>query len=196
MSVSTLPAGNAFRSACLITLGLAVSSPAQTEGKGQNPDTDLLAAEEAAPSPATYTPFGTGCAGSAGIPVLAAAPGQLPYVGETFEMDITSIPVGVLNIPFGLLGNSTSAWAGISLPRDLALYGMAGCTQYVSIEHCYILWNAGGTAMWGIPIPNDSVLVGMTFYTQVFVFDFGVNIAINSPLALVSNAAEGVVGSR
>src|SRR5262249_39673365 len=43
-------------------------------------------------APATVTSFGSGCAGSAGVPVLAAAAG--PWLGETFTMTVSPIPGG------------------------------------------------------------------------------------------------------
>ncbi len=127
-----------------------------------------------------------------GTPALAPVASQLPWVGESFDLEITSIPQTALNVPFGLIGFSKTSWESFSLPRDLAVHGMPGCTQYVSIDFSSILARVGGVATWEIPIPNDAGLVGLTFYTKALVFDFGVN-----PLgAVVSNAGEGVIGVR
>ena len=97
-----------------------------------------------------------------------------------------------INVPFGLIGLSDSSWESLSLPRDLDIHGMPGCTQYASIEFSSALENAGGTATWEIPVPNNPDLIGLTFYTQAFIFDFG----FNSLWATVSNAGEGVIGAR
>ena len=69
---------------------------------------------------------------------------------------------------------------------------MPGCMQYASIEFAFTLLNSGGMATWELPIPNNPALIGLTFYTQALVFDFGVNLLG----AVVSNAGEGVIGAR
>ena len=127
-----------------------------------------------------------------GTPALAPVASQLPWVGESFDLEITSIPQAALNVPFGLIGFSKTSWESFNLPRDLAVHGMPGCTQYVSIDFSFILPRVGGVATWEIPIPNDPGVVGLAFYTQALVFDFGVN-ALG---AVVSNAGEGVIGVR
>ena len=119
------------------------------------------------------------------------------WVAARTEADSEGLPRAakgstILNVPFGLIGLSNSSWASYELPRDLAMHGMPGCTQYASVEFAFTLVNSGGMATWEIPIPNLPDLVGVTFYTQALVLDFGVN-AFNG---IVSNAGEGLIGAR
>ena len=59
-------------------------------------------------------------------------------------------------------------------------------TQFVSVDHSQPLLNVGGTASWTIPIPLDSSLSGLEFFSQgVVLFGFQ---------AAVSNATRGVLG--
>ena len=48
----------------------------------------------------------------------------------------------------------------------------------------------GGVATWAISVPNNPDLIGLTFYVQGVVIDF----AVNPGNAIVTNAAEGVIG--
>ena len=67
------------------------------------------------------------------------------------------------------------------------------CTQYVSLDAVSLpLVNMGGTATWSIPVPRDPILVGLPFYVQGVVIDFGVN----PGNAITTNAGEGVIGAR
>ena len=136
--------------------------------------------------------FGSGCPGSGGTPTLAAAAGQLPWTGETFTVELSSLPPSPANTPLGLLGASKTSWGPFSLPLSLGSIGMPGCSFFVSAQLAFTLINAGGVATWTIPIPNTSSLVGAHFYMQGLVSDPGVN-----PLGLtVTNAVDAEVGVR
>ena len=139
---------------------------------------------------ASWQGFGQGCVGSSGVPALAPAPGQLPWLGKPFVTRIDNVPLGMLRIPFGLLGASKSTWNGLSLPFDLTAIGMAGCTLYTGAEVTVTLPASAGVATWNITIPPDVVLVGALVYQQAFVLDAGAN-----PLgATTSNAGELKIG--
>lgn len=134
--------------------------------------------------------FGTGCSGTVGVPSLEAVSGQLPWIDQTFTVELCGIPTGVASVPFGVLGLSKTASGQFSLPLDLSPFGIWNCTQYVSLDFVTTIGNNGGTATWDIPIPFNPHLIGLPFYVQGAVLDFGVNPAH----IIVTNAGEGVIG--
>jgi hypothetical protein len=139
---------------------------------------------------ARYTGFGLGCAGTAGVPTLAALGGRLPWLADTFQVELTSLVPGqpvVLN-----LGFSDRSWGALSLPQPLDRLGMPGCSLYVGAELAFGLANAGGTATWSVPIPNDRDLRGLRFFQQGLAADPGAN----RLGATVTNGAAGTVGAR
>ncbi len=153
-----------------------------------NPRADTW--EYAPVNPATYTPFGTGCPGSAGTPALASDQGSLPWVGDTFTARLTNL--GIATVPFLFLGASNTFWGVVPLPFDLTLIGMSSCMLYTDPLLTFFLANNGGSATFSVPIPNDPSLVGLSLYNQGGVTSFGTN-----PLGLVmSNGCEMRFGGR
>ncbi len=142
--------------------------------------------------PATFTAIGTGCSGSAGVPVLTAASVAAPWIGESFTVELSQFPSGVLSIPFGLLGFSDTTWGSLGLPLSLDLIGMPTCQLLVSIDATFVLGNEGGHAYWTIRIPVLPSLVANSFYLQGFVLDR----AANALGATVTNAGEARIGVR
>lgn len=141
------------------------------------------------PVAASVVAFGAGCAGSAGVPLLAAAPGSLPRLGSTLTMQLSVLPAPAV-VVFGVLGLSNTSFVGAPLPRSLGVLGMNGCTQYVSFDLGLSLPAAAGAANWPLALPNNLALLGLRVYAQSLVPDGGVN-----PFgATVSNAAAIVVG--
>jgi len=144
------------------------------------------------PVVASYSPFGSGCSGPSGIPTLSATPGSTPRLGTTLHLQLTNIPASVFTIPFGTFGFSNAAWASYSLPLDLVVLGMPGCTAWMSPDISETLVNAGGTVNWDIAIPNQLYLLNVHFYTQCVVTVPSVNPAS----LIVSNAGHGVIGTQ
>jgi hypothetical protein len=142
--------------------------------------------------PGTFTPYGTGCASSAGPLVLAAAPGSLPYVGSPFRIDVGPVPTGLFNIPFVILGVSRTTWSGFALPFDLTLFNMPGCHLLASAEIGVQIGRVGTAASLTLAIPYDSVLAGSRFYVQGLVTDG----AANPGGVAWSNAGEALIGER
>ena len=140
--------------------------------------------------PASFKTFGIGCSGTVGVPSLAAAPGELPLIGQPFEIQFSGMPTSVANAPFGILGLSKTNWDQFSLPRDLSMFGLTNCTQFVSLGFTAALVNNGGTATWDIPIPNNPFLIGLPIYVQGAVIDF----AVDPANIILTNAGEGVIG--
>jgi len=191
--------------------GIAPAVPGQTNaelwGQGVNwivdaqfgPDGALYYCERAnsstgsvkriRPTGATWASFGSGCAGSFGTPVLAAAPASLPALGTTFTLRVSGLAAPPAGVTLGLLGLSKSSWQGIALPLDLGVIGMPNCTALIAPSVSLLLANAGGVASMPISIPSVAGLVGQDLYAQAFVLDPGWN-----PLgAVTSNAGEGVI---
>lgn len=143
-------------------------------------------------TPATVTPFGAGCAGTAGTPVLAALGGTLPWINSNLVLELRSLPALIFRAPFGILGLSRTAWGAVPLPAGLAAVGMPGCTALVSVDYIAPLVNNLGSAQWTIRLPNAAALVGMDFYVQGLVVDP----QANAFGAVLSNAADCVIGAR
>jgi hypothetical protein len=145
------------------------------------------------PAPATFATFGAGCAGSAGVPTLAAQPGSLPQLGSIFQLVVGNLaPTSPLAL--GLLGISTSfnqnGLGSYALPLALDGLGMPGCAQRVSADLLLALPAGGGIAPWPLPIANVPTLVGLTFYVQALAFDA----AANPFGAVTTNSGSGIVG--
>ncbi|MEZ5967061.1 MAG: hypothetical protein R3F56_24705 [Planctomycetota bacterium] len=132
--------------------------------------------------PASYTPFGHGCAGTVGVPILEPTIGRVPYVGAPFEVALRNV-----------LPGSTVLWlTGFDRlpPFDLGWFGMPGCVMFVSPQLVQQWTVPGPILLVPFPIPNDVNLAGLTFYHQAAVLDRGAN----SAGIVLSNAGEGVVG--
>ena len=158
----------------------------------------VLAGLFALPAPAqeaSYAPFGSGCAGSAGVPSLDAAIGNLPRIGETFRAEFSNLPASAA--PFGLIGLvglSKTFWAGTPLPLDLSPFGFTGCTLHVSVLRAnpLLVDGSSGRAGWTLHVDDEPSLLGVRFFTQGLVLDPSVNPAG----FVVTNAAEGVIGAN
>ena len=142
---------------------------------------------------ASYTPFGVGCPGSNGTPVLEQVPGSNPWVEGTLRVRITNLSrTFSFGTVFMAVGISKTEWGGVSLPIALGDMGLWGCTGYTSVDVAFPLVSFLGTATWNFDIPRDFSLVGMPFYNQGYILDP----AANPAGAIVSNAAEALIGGR
>ncbi len=145
------------------------------------------------PLPASFTPFGAGCSGSAGIPSLAASTGSQPWIGATFNARLDAIGSHpFFNIPFVLVGFSRTVWGSFSLPFDLGPYGMSGCSLLAEPAISFTLPNQGGFALWSVALPNDPRIAGSSLFVQGGTTSFGTN-----PLGIVlSNGCDLAIGAR
>ncbi len=145
-------------------------------------------------APSAYESFGQGCVGTTGqSPLLDPHDGTLPWIGETWTMDLTRLPPSQVNVPFGVLGMSRTQWLGIPLPLDLGFAGAPGCPLLTSADTSLTpLTNTGGRATWAIPLPLDLRTLGVSFYLQAAVLDYGAN-ALN---VVVSNGGAAVPGMK
>jgi hypothetical protein len=145
--------------------------------------------EYAIPPLATVNTFGAGCAGSAGVPLLAAQGGARPVLGAGFPLELSSLPsnafVGIA------LGFSNAVWSGGTLPASLAAVGMPGCTLFISPDALFLTQaSAAGIAVHTLTLPNAPVFAGTTLFGQAMSLDPGVN-ALG---AVVSNAVAATTG--
>ena len=140
---------------------------------------------------ASWTPFGGGCVGTAGTPMLRAVPASLPFTSSCFEVELFGIPPSQALV-FGVMGLSDSWWNGQPLPQPLAAIGMPSCSLHVSLDVAILMLVNQGRAVWSLPIPGAMSLHGYRFHQQAVVFDPAANVAG----FVVSNAGTGVVGGR
>ncbi len=131
----------------------------------------------------TYVSYAHGCAGSR--PTARLIPRDTPHIGGTFEVTVFDLPQSV--------GFLMMSFAGRSAPLPLAGYGMPNCTSYVAPDAVQLLLGANRQAKARLPIPDLPALVGLRFQQQALVLDPQ---AGNAAGAVVSNAAEGVIGYR
>jgi len=119
------------------------------------------------PAAATLRPFGRGCAGTAGTPVLHGE--DPPRLGRTTTLRLARAPA---NAPFvGLLGVDSQSWLGAMLPIDLAALGMPGCELHTAADAHVLLT---GTT-WPLVIPSTATLLGNRYRAQALVLDAGAN---------------------
>lgn len=134
----------------------------------------------------SYTVFGSGCAGSVGVPSNTAAP--LPRLGKTTTITIGNVTIPAVALLLVGTSNTFSPTFG-PLPFDLSAFGAPGCSGRVTddVTQFFALGFAG--VPFDIAIPNDTYFLGLQLHTQALVFE-NVN-----PLGIVpSDAATFVVG--
>src|SRR5262249_17820146 len=141
-------------------------------------------------APGAWVPFGTGCAGSAGVPVLATGSELRPYPGN--ELTVEAPPVPANPAELFSLGLSRTQWGAVSLPFALDNLGMPGCALFASGDASLLRFATGSVASLAIPIPNNQAFVGLAFYNQAFALDP----AANAAGATASNAATATIGSK
>ncbi|MFQ5507097.1 MAG: hypothetical protein ACE5F1_20185 [Planctomycetota bacterium] len=89
-------------------------------------------------------------------------------------------------------GCTIRSWGTIPLPLELSALGLSGCKLFISPDFLYQLMIMGGRATWVLPIPNDVLLVGLSFFQQGLVLDR----AANSFGAIMTNAGKAKIGVR
>lgn len=135
---------------------------------------------------ANVTSFGTGCPGSLGVPNLQSL--TPPFVGFTWDTQLTSIPPGLALLAFGF---SNTQWGPLPLPFPLSLFGLgSACIGYTSVDVLEVVQHTG-TANYSLPIPCVPQLYGFQLYQQGFALD----LTLTTPMMLsASNALQVTVG--
>ena len=138
---------------------------------------------------AAFIPFGSGCAGSQGVPTLQAQSGSRPLIGQTFVAEVVKLSPSLADpifIVFGLERAMPSV--------DLAKLGMPGCALHVSPLDARSLVKVGGVALWTVSIPQDTALDGAVLVAQGFAFDQAQS--PNAFGATVTNGGELLLGQQ
>jgi hypothetical protein len=121
---------------------------------------------------AAVTAYGTGCAGTNGVPLLAAS--GLPRLGSSYRLDLTS--ARALTSAVFFVGLSRTTWLGLQLPFSMAIFGAPNCTLLASGEVTFSLGTSGaGAASLQVNVPNDTSLIDLRLFHQVLVADPAAN---------------------
>ena len=120
----------------------------------------------------SFDAFGTGCAGTRGVPGLRASSGP-PVAGQTFRVQLDNLPL--TGPAFVFLGASNTLYGTLPLPFPLASIGMTGCDLRVSGDTLFQVQNILGTALWSVDVPLSAA--GAVLYQQAFVWDPPANAA-------------------
>lgn len=124
--------------------------------------------------------YGTGCAGSNGVPSLVAT--TPPNLGLSYHLQLGNLAPA---IPVTVLALGLTELPGV----PLAGIGMPGCAAFVSPDLLVTL-PASGSALWATNLPAAPALLGISLFAQGLSIDPGVNAAGLT----VSNAVEGMLG--
>jgi hypothetical protein len=136
---------------------------------------------------AEYHTFGTGCAGTNGVPALAGV--GAPHLGGFFSINLSQLNAAN---PFAIMftGLSNTTWPLGQLPADLTPFGLTGCTAFISPDLFELIPCAAGSTTYQVFVPLIPTMAGMPIFHQGASFDATVN-----PAGLtVSNAGGGIVG--
>lgn len=136
---------------------------------------------------ASYNAYGTGCAGTLGVPGLAAIGGSRPQLGGLFQAQLSNLPANV-----GLVATGFSdQFAGpVPLPLDLSGLGMPGCQLLADPQVVQLVIGQNQIAVWPWALPANVAYLGLRFYQQGFALDAAAN-----PTGLTaSNGVAGRIG--
>lgn len=143
------------------------------------------------PFPATHEMIGHGCIGSDGqTPRLDLLPGGLPWIGETFGLQLDRMPP--LTAALLMFGVSDQRQGLLLLPAELSSFGMPGCWLYTSIDMFLPINTGDGSAQSYLDLPTSQNLLGFHIYHQAMVLDP----QANSRGFTTSNAGVAVIGAR
>ncbi len=132
--------------------------------------------------------FGTGCAGSLGVPTLQTSNASTPEPGGVAAVDVTNLPHSIAIMTAGFSRTLTGTQP---LPLSLQPFGMPGCDLLVSPDANALLLGTANAATWFLPIPPIAGLLGVEFYVQAFAWDP----ATNAAGVTVSNGGRCRVGN-
>ena len=93
-------------------------------------------------------------------------------IGQTLNTDIASVPLGIALVGLGL-SNTTSG--ALTLPFDLSILGMTGCSLLADPLVTAVASGAGTTVPWSFGVPPNPALLGSVLFAQGFVLDPAAN---------------------
>ncbi len=107
----------------------------------------------------TWTAYGAGCAGVAGVPTLQLV--SLPAIGGTFALNVNNVGPGFVFMFTGL--------SSLNIPLPLPEF-VPGCTGLASPDLADYAPTVAGVASWSLGIPNLPALSGLHLYNQALEF--------------------------
>lgn len=118
-----------------------------------------------------WTPGGSGCPGTLGVPTLARS--LASPVSPSYDLELR-YPVSATLALF-VFGLDATTWQGFGLPLSLAPVGMPGCDLHVRPDATALfnLWN--GSLTVNLPFAGNVGLAGLDLHAQAFVLDAGAN---------------------
>ncbi|MGE3171894.1 MAG: hypothetical protein AB7O97_04660 [Planctomycetota bacterium] len=119
-----------------------------------------------------WVPFGAGCPGSNGVPLLEVL--SPPALGVTFSLSLSNLPAAAGGYIMTIGSSTESDPAFGPLPLSLTLIGAPGCSVLSSVAETRFVLHDGTvstTAQFDLPIPNLQALIGAPITNQAFVFD-------------------------
>lgn len=120
------------------------------------------------PGPVDYTTAVPGLTvGSAGNTPLSLVSIIPPVLGGNFVTEIRNIPAGT-SVAALILGFNRVA-------IDASIYGMAGCTQHVSLDSTTLGFVSGSTHQFSLALPSNPAFLGFLLYGQGLSFSAGFN---------------------
>ncbi len=131
--------------------------------------------------------FGSGCAGSNGVPALSAS--AAPRLGATSTLNLTNL-VPSSQFAFLAVGFSDQTGPLGALPLSLAAFGMPGCSALVSGEALLLIPANAGAATYALNLPYVPAFAGLALFHQGLSFDAAANTAGYT----VSNGLASIVG--
>lgn len=138
--------------------------------------------EYSAGTSAAYAVFGSGCAGTNGVPSNSAS--ALPVLGSTLTIDIGNLPAPETMVM--VLGVGT-----VTPSVDLGFLGAPGCPAHVTPDFLQLITGSAGSASFSLAVPNNPALTGYELHSQAIVVDA----AANAFGGVVSDAATATVGT-
>jgi hypothetical protein len=109
---------------------------------------------------------GSGCFGSAGVPVHTVT--GTPDIGGQLQFNAGTLPNP--SVAALLLGFQNQTYNGLPLPMDLTALGAPTCFLRTDIAVTQAAL-ANGSASWTLTLPNDPTIIGASLYSQTAVVD-------------------------
>ena len=117
----------------------------------------------------TFTAYGSGCAGSAGVPSHTGL--GTSEVGYSFSLRVANVPSSTFGI--ACVGSSKTNWMGIPLPAAVA--GAPGCSLRAAPDITIATLTNAGVGVVPVDVPMNQSLIGLRLYSQYAVLDASAN---------------------
>ncbi|MCB9883638.1 MAG: hypothetical protein H6834_17755 [Planctomycetes bacterium] len=129
--------------------------------------------------------FGESCEGKIGLPILSPVGDDVPWVGESFRIEVSPFVPPAMLVLGADRGNIDR---GTKLPLDLSFLGLEGCDLLVEP----LIFVPLSNRIHSFDIPARPTLIGSFFYQQAIVSDP----TANGVRAVLSQGLVGRVGSK